>query len=265
MSWPGRGSGSLSLRRGWRRRNGIPASRRRRTAWPSRRRSPGRCGRRAAASRAGRTATRGRPCPRSPGRVMRSCMSRPAAGSAGSGLARAPVAGVERRQVFDLPPGAVEVTEHQLVERECGCGHRTKGGRSRRGGRAGSVRAADRGGHRLLACRAVPVEEANRAGAGGTVRRPAVLRHGRRAHREGRRAAGGVPGGDPRPDRRRRRGRVRRDRAAGRGQAPLGALRPDRQVHPAVVPPQEGHGGDGRDGCPARLRRDRRPRRLGTV
>jgi transposase len=34
---------------------------------------------------------------------------------------------VERRQCFDLPPAAVEVTEHQLVERECGCGRRTKG------------------------------------------------------------------------------------------------------------------------------------------
>jgi hypothetical protein len=29
--------------------------------------------------------------------------------------------------VFDLPPVAVKVTEHQLIERECGCGHRTRG------------------------------------------------------------------------------------------------------------------------------------------
>src|ERR1019366_8234616 len=26
-----------------------------------------------------------------------------------------------------MPPAAVEVTEHQLAERECGCGHRAKG------------------------------------------------------------------------------------------------------------------------------------------
>jgi transposase len=48
-------------------------------------------------------------------------------GKCGAGLAGAPVTDVERRQVLDLPLAAVEVTEHQLVERECGCGHRTKG------------------------------------------------------------------------------------------------------------------------------------------
>jgi hypothetical protein len=34
---------------------------------------------------------------------------------------------VRRRQVLDVPLVTVMVTEHQLVERECGCGHRTKG------------------------------------------------------------------------------------------------------------------------------------------
>jgi transposase len=34
---------------------------------------------------------------------------------------------MERRQVFDLQPVRAEVAEHQLIERECGCGHRTRG------------------------------------------------------------------------------------------------------------------------------------------
>ena len=48
-------------------------------------------------------------------------------GRCGAGLAGRPVTGMERRQVFDLPPVRAEVTEHQLIERECGCGQRTKG------------------------------------------------------------------------------------------------------------------------------------------
>ena len=42
-------------------------------------------------------------------------------------LAGRPITGVERRQQFDLPPLKVEVTEHQLIERECVCGQRTRG------------------------------------------------------------------------------------------------------------------------------------------
>jgi transposase len=48
-------------------------------------------------------------------------------GWCGTGLAGRPVTGIERRQVFDLPPVKVKVTEHQLIERECGCGQRSKG------------------------------------------------------------------------------------------------------------------------------------------
>jgi len=47
-------------------------------------------------------------------------------GRCGAGLAGRPVTAVDRRQVFDLPEVAVTVTEHQLIERECGCGHHTK-------------------------------------------------------------------------------------------------------------------------------------------
>jgi transposase len=47
-------------------------------------------------------------------------------GRCGAGLAGRPVTGVERRQVFDLQPVRAEVTEHQLIERQCGCGQRTK-------------------------------------------------------------------------------------------------------------------------------------------
>jgi transposase len=50
-----------------------------------------------------------------------------ACGRCGSGLAGAAQAGVERRQVFDVPPICVTVTEHQLIKRRCGCGAVTCG------------------------------------------------------------------------------------------------------------------------------------------
>jgi transposase len=49
-------------------------------------------------------------------------------GSCGAGLGGARETGLERRQVTEIPPVTAEVTEHQMIERECpGCGARTKG------------------------------------------------------------------------------------------------------------------------------------------
>jgi transposase len=45
----------------------------------------------------------------------------------GADLAQAPEVGMERRQVFDLPPLTVRVTEHQLIARRCLCGTTTCG------------------------------------------------------------------------------------------------------------------------------------------
>ncbi|WP_246633870.1 DUF6444 domain-containing protein, partial [Pseudonocardia nigra] len=45
----------------------------------------------------------------------------------GANLVDAPEVGVERRQVFDLPPMTVRVSEHQLVARRCACGITTCG------------------------------------------------------------------------------------------------------------------------------------------
>lgn len=47
------------------------------------------------------------------------------------------VVGVEASQVLDLPPIALEVTQHDLVSRRCSCGTVTKAERPGRGERAG--------------------------------------------------------------------------------------------------------------------------------
>jgi hypothetical protein len=72
----------------------------------------------------------------------------------GADLADGAEVGVERRQVFDLPPMTVRVTEHQLIARRCGCGVTTCGTGSRRRDGAGSLRAAGHRDHRLPVCRA---------------------------------------------------------------------------------------------------------------
>ena len=48
-------------------------------------------------------------------------------GGCGADLAGTPEVGVERRQVFDLPPMTVRVTEHRLTARRCSCGTTTCG------------------------------------------------------------------------------------------------------------------------------------------
>jgi transposase len=45
----------------------------------------------------------------------------------GADLVDAPEVGMERRQVFDLPPMTVRVTEHRLIARRCDCGTTTSG------------------------------------------------------------------------------------------------------------------------------------------
>jgi transposase len=61
-----------------------------------------------------------------PGHVIRHVPA--CCGRCGRDLAGARETGVERRQVTEIPPVKAEVTEHQLIERECGgCGARTRG------------------------------------------------------------------------------------------------------------------------------------------
>jgi transposase len=48
-------------------------------------------------------------------------------GGCGDELTDAPQVGMERRQVFDLPPMRVRVIEHQLITRRCACGATTCG------------------------------------------------------------------------------------------------------------------------------------------
>jgi transposase len=101
----------------------------------------------------------------------------------GAGLAGRPVTSVQRRQVFDLPPARVEVTVHQLIERACGCGQRTRAAAPPR------AHAPACYGPRFAAiiiylCRVAPVETTHRAGAGRAVRHPSLFGHCRSGYRQ---------------------------------------------------------------------------------
>jgi transposase len=50
-----------------------------------------------------------------------------ACSSCGDSLSDATETGVTRRQVFEIPPMQAQVTEHQLVTRQCACGQHTTG------------------------------------------------------------------------------------------------------------------------------------------
>ncbi|MGH7745750.1 MAG: IS66 family transposase, partial [Candidatus Dormibacteria bacterium] len=60
-----------------------------------------------------------------PDRVIRHVPKR--CGGCGGRLAGVADAGIERRQVFDIPKIQVRVVEHQVVSRVCGCGYRSAG------------------------------------------------------------------------------------------------------------------------------------------
>lgn len=51
-------------------------------------------------------------------------------GGCGAGLASAPVVSTEAGHVFDLPPIALQVIEHRVQHRRCGCGTVTMAGRA---------------------------------------------------------------------------------------------------------------------------------------
>jgi transposase len=192
-------------------------------------------------------------------------------GRCGAGLAGQPVTGVERRQVFDLPEVAVAVTQHQLIERECRCGQRTRA--TAPAGADGPVQYGPRIAAiivylylgRFLSKQRTAQALAELFGI------PFVIGHRRHGHRPCCRTARQLLGSGAGQHRHGRGGRARRDRVPGRWSPALGALRPHRQVHlvhgrprragrsdPPV--PLRGPGRGQPDRCPLRAADEKAPR-----
>jgi len=180
-------------------------------------------------------------------------------GRCGAALAGRPVTGVERRQVFDLPPVRAEVTEHQLIERECACGHRTKAV-APEGAEApvqygpriaavivylyiGQFLSKKRTAQALAELFGVPLSSGTVAAltARAAGRLGGFLEHAREQI-----AGSPVAGFDETGFR-------------------VDGRRPHRQVHPADGPPPAREAGDRGDGRAPHIRRGRRARRLGAL
>ena len=175
------------------------------------------------------------------------------------------VTAVERRQVFDLPEVTVKVTEHQLIERECGCGHRTTGaappgaeGPVGYGPRiaavivylyAGQFPSRQRTALALAELSGIPCSSGTVA---ALTARAARRLDGFLEHARGQVAASDVAGFDETGFR--VEGRLAWVHCARTGTYTLLV------VHPPARP-----AGDGGDGHPAPVRRGRHPRRLGAV
>jgi hypothetical protein len=236
---------SPSRRRGWRSRRRPPPDRHRTRALTSRRGGRGRCGRRTAARPAGRrdTTTRALMQVARPYRTERhelGCCTK-----CGPGLARRRITDVKRRQVFDLLSMKIQVTEHQLIERECTCGRRTKADAPPRVDAPCSTASGSR--QPSAVHWAVPAGEADRAGSARAPRRAAVVRHGRRYHWS-RQGIWRISPAGPGRDRCQRHGRVLRDGFPGRREAGVGPLRLPAST-PCSSPTQArppNYGGDGR-------------------
>ena len=96
----------------------------------------------------------------------------------GAGLADATEAGVARRQVFDLPPIDIHVTEHQLVSRRCRCGTVTRAKAPCGAGAPVQYGPRMLAGNRVPLHGPIPLQEAHRPSTWRTLRHTDLTRHG---------------------------------------------------------------------------------------
>ena len=183
----------------------------------------------------------------------------------GSDLSGATEVHCSRRQVFDIPPIKVHVTEHQIISRRCHCGKTSTGdvpAQAPAPVQYGPVMCAvilylfmgqflskKRTAQAISELFGIPLSD-------GTV---ATVTS---------RAAGDLTEFLTQVTARLKGSAVvhfARNRTALRRPQPLAALRVHPGLDQTVLPPQTRHRSDGKDEHPARLHRHRRPRRVGPL